>query len=312
MKKAYALSAALLLILCMAGCVGEVTPEPENIPIPESVEVFEELPQEHEIPAPPPVSFSIAQRADELVHFLSSRPSRAAVEKELGVVPARAPWVPDGDTFWYRFDLAAVSGYEFISGFDEPDFEGMRAGYVEIIVFLDYTDEDRLRIFNVWYVGDGGVHHFNHNWYESKFIEWHRIFPELPISAERKAEVALRAEEISDFLQIGLSRDAVEKELAVIPARVLPANGGGRTFGLGYWYRFDLMTAPDYEFTSEFDSIDIEGLLAGYVGIIVFVTYDSEDMVDSFSLQYVVANGINQVGSQWRSRILPWYRIIPR
>ena len=318
MKKTCALLAALLLILGMAGCAGEAAPEPENIPIPESAAVLEELPQEqeHETPAPPPVPISIAQRAYELASFLRGAPSRAHVEREIGVTPARFPIGPDGINSLYRFDLFTVPGYEWIyeCGFEfrGPDFEGLRAGDVGIIVLLDYNAQDRIRVFDVWYVGADGVNWFVHNFPERQVIEWRRIFPELPISAERKSEVALRAEEISDFLQIGLSRDAVEKELTVIPARVIPSNGGGRTLGPEYLYRFDLMTAPDYEFISEFDAIDIEGLLAGHVGIIVFVTYDSEDMVHSFGIWYVVDNGINQVGSHWRSELMPWYRIIPR
>jgi len=51
-------------------------------------------------------------------------------------------------------------------------------------------------------------------------------------------------------------------------------------------YRFALMAVPGYDFHSEIDKADLEGLRASNVGVTVFVGFDSNDAVDWFSFVF--------------------------
>jgi len=143
-------------------------------------------------------------------------------------------------------------------------------------------EEDRAIFLEIWHgTPEGAV------WFSStrfgreggQTIAWNRIFPQMPSDAYL-ASIAERADEITAFLQVGLSREAVERELEVTPVSVRTKYSGLPV------YRFDLMAVPGYEFIYEYELGDWEGLRAGEVGIIVFVSYDNSDAVERFSLTF--------------------------
>ena len=324
MKKVY-IFLVLLFLLAMAGCatadttpveqptkvVDEVEPEMDDFSLAETLsDMADDEESDVEYLAHEFVldRDAIARRAAELADFLQSGLDRADVERELGVDPVRILTRFDVTTS-YRFDLMTVPGYEFVSDLQEPDFEGLRTGDVGIVVFASFNHlgvyEGRLGFFEVWYAGADGANHFGSHTPRGTTTSWHRIFPEVqPAYDIFMVYVARRAAELTDFFQIGLSRADVERELGVAPTRVYAAYCGRPT------YRYDLLTAPGYEFIYEVDSYDHVGLRLGQVGIIVFVRYDEDDTVASYSARYVRADGIGQFDSLGRRGIIPWRFII--
>ena len=111
-----------------------------------------------------------------------------------------------------------------------------------------------------------------------------------------------RGGELADFMQVGLSRADVERELGMPPTGRVYAGYDGRP-----WYRYDLMTAPGYEFTDTHDNIDLAGLRAGHVGVIVFVYYDSQGNVYMYSIRYAGLEGIGQAGTFGGRGTTPWH-----
>jgi len=69
-------------------------------------------------------------------------------------------------------------------------------------------------------------------------------------------------------------------------------------------YRFDLMAVPGYDFHSDVDMSDLEGLRAGRVGIIAFVDFDDNDAVRSFSFDFYLGEG-NFLRRDSRGREIP-------
>ena len=59
-------------------------------------------------------------------------------------------------------------------------------------------------------------------------------------------------------------------------------------------YRFDLITVPGYEFFDTIDNIDVEGLQAGKVRIIIFATYGSNDFLERHTVYFSQADGVVQ------------------
>jgi len=246
----------------------------------------------------------IVRRAQEIDAFLEQYMTREWIEQELGVAPTRVySWsslMP-----FYRYDLMTEPGYLSPSVFKEDiDFYGLLAGRVGIIVLVTYDDNGGAWTFEVWHpTAYGAVRHHPGAWggqgWENRYaIAWHRIFPEPP-SAARTAEITQRADRLSGFLQLGLSREAVWREMGMAPVVVNSASSGL------LMYRFDLMAVPGYDFHSDVDEADLEGLRAGNVGITVFVDFDSNDAVDWFSFVFYLGES-NFLGRDSQGREIPF------
>ena len=333
MKRVYVLLAVALFVLTMIGCAANTSTPTVEQPMP-----YDAVDQVTRVPFPIEASSeesdkknnveqttnefltdwdAITHRAAELADFLQSGISRESVESELGVTPVRVLIMPGDNMPTYRFDLMVAPGYEFVSDLAVPDFEGLRARDVGIIVFVNYdyrgVYEDRLGLFEVWYASADGVIRFtNAGWGLGETIAWHRIFPEVPIDADRLLNIAERSREISDFIRLGLSRDVLERELGVIPVRVYAAYDGTPM------YRYDLFASHEYTFEPIFSfyhgtlvsSTDFVGLRMGDVGVTVVVSYDSEDAVDRYHVRYVRLDGIGHFDCLGRRYTIPWHRII--
>ena len=65
------------------------------------------------------------------------------------------------------------------------------------------------------------------------------------------------------------------------------------------------MTIPEYNYISEFDSVDFAGLQAGTIGMIVFVIFDDGDVIAEYTIYYSQTDGaIYELRAGNRTRIM--------
>ena len=93
--------------------------------------------------------------------------SKTDIDYALNITPLRVYAAYDG-TVTYRYDIFAEEGYEFFDALDSLDIEGMRAGLVEVVVFVFFDYQDRLVWYNMYFIvpdgtiylmRDGGIQH---------------------------------------------------------------------------------------------------------------------------------------------------------
>ena len=95
----------------------------------------------------------------------------------------------------------------------------------------------------------------------------------------------INVDRIIDMLWPGMQREVVEPILfGVTPQRVQQAYDGK------FVYRYDLYVTEDYRFESTVDDVDFDGLQYGKVRLIVFVRYNENDELESWSAYYSAPN----------------------
>ena len=96
-----------------------------------------------------------------------------------------------------------------------------------------------------------------------------------------------RITDIISILHLGMGRVDVYGVLGVTPQRVAWALGDG------FSYRYDVLKDYNYEFVDPhgLDNLDMDGLREGRIHLIIFVDYNAQDMIHSFTAYYSMSCG---------------------